>query len=175
MFRRPRGPTVDRMEPTRTVALTAAVVAAAVVALTGSAQAAPHGRPISLHEHDTQQASIDLGDPGPGIGDLFLFAGDVFDHHGGKKLGTARGSCTTVSGDAAAPGDLSCDLVFVLADGQIRAGGLFDTTALFGGATLPLAVTGGTGRYRDARGDGTGRVPPEVPGATDADFVLNLL
>lgn len=160
--------------PLRAAALAALLVAGTAVAVSGVADAAPTGRTIHLYEHDTQQAAIDLGDAGPGIGDLFIFAGDVFDHRGGKQLGKARGNCTAVSGDATTAGDLSCAIVFGFADGQIFTSGLFDSTALFGGTTLPLTITGGTGRYRDAHGDGTGQVPPDVPNQTDANFSLNL-
>jgi hypothetical protein len=42
------------------------------------------------------------------------------------------------------------------------------------GETLPFAIVGGTGIYRDARGDGTVQVPVNVPNQTDANFVLNV-
>jgi len=32
---------------------------------------------------------------------------------------------------------------------------VYDSAALFGGSVVPLAITGGTGEYREARGDGT--------------------
>jgi hypothetical protein len=34
---------------------------------------------------------------------------------------------------------------------------------------------GVNGIYRNARGDGTMQVPPEVPNQTDANFVLNVM
>ena len=40
--------------------------------------------------------------------------------------------------------------------------------------TCPLAITGGTGIYRNARGDGTIQIVPNVPNDTDANFVLNV-
>jgi hypothetical protein len=49
---------------------------------------------LVLFEHDTVQHQADLGGPGPGPGDQFIFAGDLFDRPGGMFLGTTGGSCT---------------------------------------------------------------------------------
>jgi hypothetical protein len=43
------------------------------------------------------------------------------------------------------------------------------------GDTIPLTILGVNGIYRNARGDGTMQVPPEVPNQTDANFVLNVM
>lgn len=130
---------------------------------------------LRFFEHDTQQATLDLGPQGTGPGDQFIYSGDLFDHAGGRKVGHTAGQCTTLSGNATAAGDVLCTAAFVLDRGQITTQGLFDSAALFGrGQTLPWAVVGGTGIYRNARGDGTAQVPVDVPNQTDANFVLNL-
>jgi hypothetical protein len=130
---------------------------------------------LTLFEHDTQQAMVDLGDPGPGPGDEFLFAGDVFDHAGGANIGHVAGKCATLSGDAT-NGDAFCQGTFVLEGGQLAIQGLADTAALFGtGTPGAVAIVGGTGIYANARGDGTIQVPPDVPNQTDASFVLNVV
>ncbi|HEX5142369.1 MAG TPA: hypothetical protein VFW21_00725 [Mycobacterium sp.] len=131
---------------------------------------------LRFFEHDTQQATLDLGPQGTGPGDQFIYAGDVFDHAGGRQVGHTAGQCTTFSGNATAAGDVLCTATFVLDRGQITMQGLFDNTALFGrGQTLPWAIVGGTGIYRNARGDGTVQVPPDVPNQTDANFVINVV
>jgi hypothetical protein len=131
---------------------------------------------LRFYEHDTQQASLDLGTPGTGPGDQFLYAGDLFDHAGGTKVGHTAGQCTTFSGNTAAAGDVLCTATFVLDRGQITVQGLFDNAAIFGrGGTLPWAIVGGTGIYRNACGDGTVQVPVDVPNQTDANFVLNVV
>ncbi len=71
---------------------------AAIVASFGALALAPTATAdttLVLFEHDTMQHQTDVGAPGPGPGDQFLFAGDVFDRPGGMFLGTAGGSCTT--------------------------------------------------------------------------------
>jgi hypothetical protein len=130
---------------------------------------------LVLFEHDTEQNVIDHGKPGPGPGDQFIFAGDVFDRPGGVFLGRATGMCTTLTGDQTG-GETSCGATFSLADGQIAVQGLADNAALFvRGDPTPLYITGGTGVYRTARGDGTIQVPVDVPDQTDANFVLNVV
>jgi hypothetical protein len=130
---------------------------------------------LHLFEHDTPQASLDLGGKGTNPGNLFVYAGDVFDHAGGSKLGRAAGYCMTMSGNAQNPGEVFCTATFVLTGGQIMWEGLFDSAALFTrGETLSAPITGGTGIYLGAQGFGTVQIPPEVPNETDANFVLHL-
>ena len=131
---------------------------------------------LRFFEHDTQQASLDLGPQGTGPGDQFFYSGDLFDHAGGRKVGHTSGQCTTFSGNATAAGDVLCTGTFILDRGQITAQGLADSAALFGrGETVPWAIVGGTGIYSNARGDGTVQVPVNVPNQTDANFVLNVV
>ena len=75
---------------------TAIVASFAVLALAPTAAA---DTTLVLFEHDTVQHQADLGGPGPGPGDQFIFAGDVFDRPGGMFLGTTGGSCTTLTGN----------------------------------------------------------------------------
>jgi hypothetical protein len=157
----------------------AAVVAGlgglAIPLLGGVAPTAAADTTLVLFEHDTEQNVIDHGKPGPGPGDQFIFSGDVFDRPGGVFLGRATGMCTTLTGDQTG-GETTCGATFTLADGQIAVQGLVDNAALFvRGDPTPLYITGGTGMYRTARGDGTIQVPVDVPDQTDANFVLNVV
>jgi hypothetical protein len=125
---------------------------------------------VNLFQHDTVQHQVDLEKPGPGPGDQFIFAGDVFDRPGGVWLGTGGGSCTTLSANKSA-----CSGTFNLAGGQLVVQAVTDNAALTtSGAPMPVSVVGGTGIYQNARGTGTIQVPPEVPNQTDANIVLNL-
>ena len=130
---------------------------------------------LTFFEHDTVQYQVDLAGPGPGPGDQFIFAGDVFDRPGGTWLGTVGGSCTRLNGDDVT-GQQACNSTFNLAGGQIVTQGVADTAALFvRGDTVPQSIVGGSGIYKNARGAGTVQVPPEVPNQTDANFVLNVV
>jgi hypothetical protein len=153
----------------------AAALAAVLYAIAPNATAKAD-KALRLFEHDTQQASLDLGGKGTNPGNLFVYAGDVFDHSGGTKLGRAAGYCMTMSGDAQNSGEVFCTASIVLASGQVMAEGLFNSADLFvNGKTLPFPITGGTGTYNGARGYGTVQVPPDVPNETDANFVLYLI
>jgi hypothetical protein len=130
---------------------------------------------LVLFQRDTVQYAADLGGPGPGAGDQFVFAGDVFDRPGGMWLGSGSGSCTTLTGDATS-GQQACNGTFNLAGGQLVVQGVADTAALFvRGEKVPVSIVGGTGIYQNARGDGTVQVPPDVPNQTDANIVLNIV
>src|SRR5882757_10316784 len=85
--------TIDRCARRGGVGLFA-VCAALTLPLVGVfGQSAAADTTLTLFEHDTQSTQIDLGEPGQGPGDEFLFAGDVFDRAGGTNIGHVAGQC----------------------------------------------------------------------------------
>lgn len=156
------------------VKLSEATILASIGAAILLAPTAAADTTLVLFEHDTVQHQVDLGAPGPGPGDQFIFAGDVFDRPGGMFLGTTGGSCTTMTGNNKVE-QQACNGTFNLAGGQIVIQGVDDNAALFDrGDPVPLTIVGGNGIYQNARGNGTVQVPPDVPNQTDANFVLNI-
>ncbi len=91
---------------------------------------------------------------------------------GEPKVGRAAGTYTTLS--TGPSGEVMCAINFSLPGGQISAQGLSVTAEEFGGTTVSFPITGGTGDYRHARGEGTVQVPQDVPNLADANFVLRL-
>lgn len=150
---------------------------AAIMASVGAVALAPTATAdttMTLFEHDTVQHQTDVAGPGPGPGDQFIFAGDVFDRPGGMFLGTTGGSCTTLSGNDKS-GQTACNGTFNLAGGQIVINGVVDTAAVFvRNEAVPLSIIGGNGMYQNASGDGTVQLVAGVPNNADANFVLNL-
>lgn len=120
--------------------------------------------------HDTHQAQLDLGEQGAGVGDRYVFSGDVFDREGGTKVGRIGGSCNTVSTDAKGDGEDFCATTIVLAEGLLTSSIMAEHAAFFGGTPVPAAITGGTGIYHTARGEAT----VTVLNATDAKVVIRL-
>ena len=164
--------TIDQCARRAGVGIFALCAAVSLPMIGGFGQTAAADAALTLFEHDTQSTEIDLGDPGHGPGDQFLFAGDVFDHAGGTNIGHVAGQCTTLSGDATS-GDAFCHGTFVLEGGQLAVQGL-DTGGVFdAGQPGAVAIVGGTGIYANARGDGTIQISPDAP--TDSTFVLNVV
>jgi hypothetical protein len=104
----------------------------------------PHGaRTITVIEHPPTDATTDTGAPGDSAGDVLTFANDVFDAADARKAGTDQGYCIRVVAGAS----YECTWTTFLPGGQIVVSGPF-----FDAKDSVLAVTGGTGRYRTARG-----------------------
>jgi allene oxide cyclase len=102
------------------------------------------GRTITVIEHATTDTTTDTGAKGDSVGDVLTFANDVFNAGDTAKVGTDNGYCLrTVVGAA-----YECNLTTLLAGGQITVEGPF-----LDAADSTLAITGGTGLYRGARGE----------------------
>ena len=93
---------------------------------------------------------IDTGAPGPSIGDRLVFSAAIFDTNG-QRIGRDGADCVIVRIDPTAPPAqqqvVQCMISVQLPDGQITVQGLAQGTENY------FAVTGGTGAYRQARGE----------------------
>jgi allene oxide cyclase len=131
-----------------------AAVVALVVALTASASGSGRGegsghdrgqgKTITVIEHATTDTTTDTGAQGDSVGDMLTFANDVFDAADATKVGTDNGYCLRTVKAAA----YECNWTTFLAGGHITVEGPF-----FDAKDSTLAITGGTGRYRGARGE----------------------
>jgi hypothetical protein len=102
------------------------------------------GRTITVVEHATTDTTTDTGAPDDSVGDILTFANDVFDAADAAKVGTDNGYCLrTVKGAA-----YECNWTTLLSGGQITVEGPF-----LDASDSTLAITGGTGRFRGARGE----------------------
>ena len=121
------------------LALGAAILGAGIM-VTG---AATGPTTIRLVERATTDTVVDIGAKGDSMGDVIVFANDVFDATNKMSVGTDQGMCTrTLPGKA-----YECVWTLKLKDGQITVEGPF----LDSGDSV-MAVTGGTGAYATARG-----------------------
>ena len=100
---------------------------------------------ISVVENAVDSTVIDQGPSGPGIGDVFVVGGRLFED-GGTRVGVDGSSCTVTSDG----GKALCGLTLRLSDGQITAQGLIRSAHVPYVATM--AVTGGTGAFAGAGG-----------------------
>ena len=125
------------------------MIAMGALAFAAPACAAPaHGTKIDLVERaETDAFSLKGGTAAENVGDVLTFTNPIYDAANSRKVGVDQGYCVRLI-----PGKtLECHWTLVLAKGQIMVDGPVgdgdnppDTT---------LAVTGGTGTYRGARGD----------------------
>jgi len=127
------------------VSLAVAVAVAAAVSAwaSGGHEGGMPGGVVTVVEHATTDATTDTGAPGDSAGDILTFANDVFDSADATKVGTDQGYCVRVIAGTS----YECTWTTILAGGQIMVAGPF-----LDAGDSTLAITGGTGRYADARG-----------------------
>jgi hypothetical protein len=93
---------------------------------------------------------LDLGDPGPSLGDEFIFHDVLWKH--GDKVGHDGGVCTATSANEGEQGEFECEVTFWFEGGQIASQGLIQPPTDLP-ARFRLPVTGGSGRYEGAEGE----------------------
>jgi allene oxide cyclase len=140
-----------------------------VVAVSASGKQPSHakhhgnsGKTITVIEHATTDVTTDTGATGDTVGDVLTFANDVFDAADATKVGTDQGYCIRV----VAGTSYECTWTTFLPDGQLVVAGPF-----YDAKDSTMAITGGTGRYRNARGtmDLSARA-----GGTEFEFVFHV-
>jgi allene oxide cyclase len=129
---------------------TAALAAAATLAIAGLAYASSsHSaltKPTTVHvvEHAVTDTEVPSGGGADVTGNLLTFHNKVYNRSDTHVVGRDQGVCTRI--DPAA-GTWECNWTTFLKGGQINVDGPFSD---FHNTTL--AITGGTGHYRNARG-----------------------
>ena len=117
---------------------------------------------IHVIEHATTDA-VTNGSADDAAGNVLTFANEVFDAKDAKKVGSDQGYCIRI----VVGKTWECNWTTFLADGQITVEGPFSDS----GNTV-LAITGGTGKYRNARG--SMELIYHNPAGTKFDFVFHL-
>jgi hypothetical protein len=108
------------------------------------------------------------------LGDRIILSDDLLTSRGGNRVGTDAGECTLVriTDAATQSGLVECLVMFSLPGGQIATQALNTlTNGAFTAGAQTGAITGGTGKYRDAEGE----FSVEVLSETEANitFFLN--
>jgi hypothetical protein len=103
---------------------------------------------IRLIGHETQNAHLDLGTPGPSLGDEVVFSGPLLRPGGDQEIGHYEGTLTAVTPDAN-PRFLA-SVVLSLPKGQIAVQGELNFATQ---SEFVHAITGGTGAYQHAAGE----------------------
>lgn len=132
-----------------------AIIALGVLIL-GSAPAAAGGKgkrdTLKLVAVTFQEEFLDLGDPGPSLGDEIVFS-EVLKKRG-REVGTSGGVCVVT--EAVPPYTtltFHCVATLSLRRGQITLQGLVEFQGEDDMTPFTVAITGGTGAYRGASGE----------------------
>ena len=118
-------------------------------------------RTVQVIEHATTDTQVPSSPDQ--TGSVLTFHNDVFDKTDVRKVGTDRGDCVRI---APAEGTWECRWTTFLNGGQITVEGPFNDTF-----NTVLSITGGTGKYRSARGQ---MQLLSRNGGTEYDFVFQL-
>ena len=150
----------------RAIAL-ALLAASAILVLVVNANAGSGdhhgGRTITVVEHADTDA-VTNGTAGDDVGNILTFANEVFNSADTQQVGTDQGSCVRiVVGES-----WECSWTTFLPNGQITVQGPFSDTG-----DSVLAITGGTGAYRNARGEM--ELKYHNPAGTKFDFVFHVI
>jgi hypothetical protein len=99
--------------------------------------------------HEVDSVDLDLGEPGFGLGDRFVFTEDLVKR--GKVVGSDHGECTVTRMEGET-GWLQCVVTAVFhGKGQLTVQGAFRFSET-AGARFVLPITGGSGKFTGASG-----------------------
>lgn len=138
---------------------TALVVSGVTVSVAG-----PNILRIDVIEHATTDTVVDLTANGDSTGDILTFHNEIFDEDNVTVIGTNQGECIRIEVGVS----WECRWVTTLEVGTLTVEGPF-----FDAAPSVLAITGGTGEFRGARG--SMRLIARNDLGTEYDFVFRVL
>ncbi|MET1231459.1 MAG: dirigent protein [Candidatus Limnocylindrales bacterium] len=131
---------------TRRLIFIVAVIGAISIAIgaVGVSASTRAGKSVTVVERAETDTVVDLGAPGDSLGDLLVFGNDIYNAANTTKVGRDQGSCVRTN-----PGmSWECSWTTILTGGSISVAGPFYDDL----RDTEFAITGGTGKYRNARG-----------------------
>lgn len=148
------------------ILIAASVLAATAIALSIVSVSAAGSKVTRLQvvERATTDTVIDLTTNGDSTGDLLTFANDLYDETNTDVVGSDQGDCVLIEVGVS----YECRWVNIFDNGSITVEGPFFLT----GPSV-LAITGGTGDYRGARG--SMRLVWRDDAGTEYDFIFRIL
>jgi allene oxide cyclase len=154
------------MRGRRGTLVVAAVISATaiVISIVSVASAGPNVTRIQVVERATTDTLVDLTTNGDSTGDLLTFHNDLYDADDQTAVGSDQGDCVRVEVGVS----WECRWVNVFDDGSITVEGPF-----LDAGPSNLAITGGTGAYRGARG--SMRLVARDAAGTEYDFIFRVL
>jgi hypothetical protein len=136
---------------------------ALVVSWVSISVAGPNTLRIAVIEHATTDTVVDLTANGDSTGDLLTFNNEVFDEDNETVVGTSHGDCIRIEVGVS----WQCRWTTSLEVGSITVEGPF-----FDSSPSVLAITGGTGEFKAARG--AMRLVARNDAGTEFDFIFRV-
>jgi hypothetical protein len=139
----------------RPIAALVAIIALAAMASAPAASANAGGKKfktLRIVAEEKQSQFLDLGDPGPSLGDQLVFSERLFIR--GRQVGESGVVCVVTQ--AVPPYDVltfKCEAALSLRKGQITLQGLIEVQGEDDPGPFRVAITGGTGKFRCASGE----------------------
>lgn len=146
------------------VAVASVAAVALVVSMVSVSAAGPGVTRIAVVEHATTDTVVDLTTNGDSTGDLLTFHNELFNEANTDVVGSDQGECVRIEVGVS----WECRWVNFLQGGSITVEGPF-----LDAASSALAITGGTGAYRRARG--SMRLVAANDAGTEFDFIFRIL
>ena len=135
-----------------------------VVSLVSVSVAGPNVSRLAVVEHATTDTVVDLTTNGDSTGDLLTFHNELFDAGNENEVGADQGECVRIEVGVS----WECRWINFLEGGSITVEGPF-----FDEGPSAMAITGGTGAYRGARG--SMRLVSRDAAGTEFGFVFRIL
>lgn len=123
------------------------------------------GRTFGVVERAQTDTVIDLGAAGDSLGDQLVFGNPIFDSANAHQVGRDEGTCFRTNPGLA----WECTWTTILGGGGITVQGAFYDD----GRDSVFGITGGTGAYRNARGQMT--LHWRDAAGTEYDFVFSVI
>ena len=147
------------------VVVLAVVVLGLLVSAPAVASASGGKKTLRIKAEEKQFQFLDLGDPGPSLGDEIVFSEILFIR--GREVGESGVVCTVTQ--AMPPYDVltfHCVGTLRLDKGQITLQGLIEVQGEDDPGPFRVAITGGTGKFRGAGGEAVVREVSAGPPTT---------
>ncbi len=137
----------------------------AVIPSVAASQGGPGGRVLTVVEHADTDTVIDLGATGDSLGDLLPFGNPIFNAGDTRQIGRDEGQCVRTNPGLA----WECNWTTILAHGSVTVEGPFYDDL----RDSKLAIIGGTGEFRNARGEMT--LHARNPAGSQFDFRFRII
>ncbi len=151
------------MKHTR-ILITALFIAVIILTLAAFSPGKQSTTSLTVVEHADTDAVTDTGEKDDSVGDVLTFANKVYDEKNEKEVGTDNGYCLRTAVGSA----WECNWTLTLTDGSVVVEGPF-----YDAGDSVLAITGGTGKYADARG--SMKLHSRNEKGSEYDFVYELV